>query len=352
MSKQGITGGMTAAGTDFSNETVSAAVERKSLSGVFNAFTRETTQAFPEIAGHFAILNIPEDMIHMSIDPAKAGFNSQKELHRYLGDLMVSYENVGTSVAHFDGKHNLALLVYNGPHHMQMFADPVRDNLKNIVGIMDHELGHMLVEGAYYYSNRHSPTEIIYAETGADIYAGLRHLSRFMGSADDIDLLAWQRTKGLLEHGDSGHYTSFGLERLAELARLNDLSGVPARQAVELAARIASETSPHESVVNGIVSALPAIRSSDFRRTSPEEALRPLAEKILSGQLGYHSARTADAYMSPYLMEQVIMNGKAPVLLNGPYWDKVRIALFDMNEKTQAQGVLHGINAKPKTPAR
>lgn len=341
---------MTAAEADFGQETVSAAVERKSLSGVFNAFTRETTRDFPEIAGHFAILNISEGLVHMSIDPAKAGFDNKKELLDYLGKLMVSYENIDTSVAHFDGARNLALLVYNGPHHAQMFADPVRENLKNIVGIMDHELGHMLVEGAYYYSNRHSPTEIIYAETGADVYAGLRHLSRFMGSADDIEFLAWQRTKALLEHGDSGHFTSFGLDRLAKLARLNDLSAVPARQAVDLAARIASETAPHESVVSGIVSTLPAMRGSDFRRATPEEVLRPMAEKILSGQLGYHSARAADAYISPYLMEQVIMNGKQPLLLNGPYWDKVRIALFDMNEKTQEQGLLRGINAKPKTP--
>jgi hypothetical protein len=341
---------MTAPADTFAHESVAEAVERKSLSGVFNAFTRETTQAFPEIAGHFAILIIPEGRVHMDIDPAKAGFDNQKDLVAYLGGVMASYENIGTSVAHFDGARNLALLVYNGPHHLQMFADPVRDNLKNIVGIMDHELGHMLVEGAYYYSNRHSPTEIIYAETGADVYAGLRHLSRFMGSADDIGVLAWQRTKALLENGDGGHFTSFGLDRLAELARLNDLSAVPARQAVDLAARIASEAAPHASVVDGIISTLPAISDRDFRRGSPEEALRPMAEKILSGQLGYHSARAADTYISPYLMEEVILNGKQPILLNGPYWEKVRVALFDMNEKTQEQGILRGINAKPKVP--
>lgn len=341
---------MAAPADNFGDETVVEAVERKSLSGVFNAFTRETTQVFPELSGHFAILNIAEGLIHMDIDPAKAGFSQQKDLVDYLSQIMASYEKIGTSVAHFDGPRNLALLVYNGPHHMQMFADPVRDNLKNIVGIMDHELGHMLVEGAYYYSNRHSPTEIIYAETGADVYAGMRHLSRFMGSAEDIEQLSWQRTKGLLEHGHTGHYTSFGLDRLAELAQMNDFSALPARQAVDLAARIASETAPHESAVTGIVQSLPAISDSDFRRKTPEEALRPMAEKILSGQLGYHSGRAADTYMAPYLMEQVIMNGKDRILLNGPYWDKVRIALCDMNSQTEQQGLLRGMNTKPKTP--
>lgn len=342
---------MIASDSNPAQETVAEAVERKSLSGVFNAFTRETTQAFPELSGHFAILNIPEGLIHMDIDPAKAGFSNQRDLVQYLSGIMASYENIGTSVAHFDGPRNLALLVYNGPHHLQMFADPVRDNLKNIVGIMDHELGHMLVEGAYYYSNRHSETEIIYAETGADVYAGMRHLSRFMGRADDIEYLSWQRTKALLEHGDSGHYTSIGLDRLAELARLNDMSAIPAREAVVLAARIASEASPHETAVRGIVQSLPALSGGDFRRMPAEDALRPLAEKVLSGTLGYHSARAADTYMSPYLMEHVIMHGKDTVLLNGPYWDKVRIALCDLNRQREEQGILRGMPVKPKTPS-
>ncbi|HCS22175.1 MAG TPA: hypothetical protein DIW20_00375 [Rhodospirillaceae bacterium] len=338
---------MTAPADNFANETVVEAVERKSLSGVFNAFVRETKQELPEISGHFAILNIPEAKVHMDISLEKAGFKDKAALDDYLGGLYSAYKDSGTSVAHFDGSRNLAILVYNGPKHMQMFADPVRDNLKNIVGIMDHELGHMLVEGGYYYGNRFSLTEIIHAETGADIYAGLRHISRFAGSFMDIETLSWQRTKDLLEVGAVSHFTSFGLDKLAALAEENDLSGIKAHQAVQLATRIASEASPHEKTVQGIAQTFTAFSEEDFKRLGAERALRPIAEKILSGELGYFSGRVADKYMAPYLMEQVIMNGKEPVLLNGPYWDSVRMALFDMNEQTRKQGLLHGMPVKP-----
>lgn len=336
----------------FAQETVVEAIERKSLSGTFNAYVRETIREIPELTGHFAIVNIAEEKVHMSIDPAKAGFDNVRDLHDYLDNIMSAYAPIQTSVAHFDGKHNLSLLVYNGPKHMQMFADPVHDNLKNIVGIMDHELGHMVVEGAYYYADRFSKTDIIFAETGADVFAGLRHLSRFMGKAEDIETLSWQRAKDLIETGSVSHFTSFGLDKLAELAQENDLSGIKGEAAARLAHRIASEAAPHETVVNNIARSLSGITPQDFKTKTAEDALRPLAEKILSGELGYFTGKVADKYIAPYLMEQVIMDGKNPVLLNGPYWDKVRIALFDMNEKSQSQGLLHGMNAKPKTPGR
>jgi|GEM_PF-2399370 len=341
---------MTAPADNFANETVVEAVERKSLSGVFNAYVRETVREIPEIAGHFAILNIPEAQVHMDISLEKAGFKNERELSDYIGGLYASYEKMGTSVAHFDGSRNLAILVYNGPKHMQMFADPVKEDIKNIVGIMDHELGHMLVQGAYYYSDRFSLTQIIYAETGADVFAGLRHISRFAGSFEDIETLSWQRTKDLLERKSVSHFTSFGLDKLAELAEHNDLSGIKAADAVVLASRIASEASPHEDVVKGIARSFTAFDEAEFKRRGAEMALRPIAEKILSGELGYFSGRVADKYMAPYLMEQVIMNGKEPILLNGPYWDSVRMALFDMNEQTRKQGLLHGMPAKPKAP--
>jgi len=341
---------MTAPADNFANETVVEAVERKSLSGVFNAYVRETVREIPEIAGHFAILNIPEAQIHMDISLEKAGFKNERELSDYIGGLYTAYEKMGTSVAHFDGSRNLAILVYNGPKHMQMFADPVKEDIKNIVGIMDHELGHMLVQGAYYYSDRFSLTQIIYAETGADVFAGLRHISRFAGSFEDIETLSWQRTKDLLERKSVSHFTSFGLDKLAELAEHNDLSGIKAADAVVLASRIASEASPHEDVVKGIAGSFTAFDEAEFKRRGAEMALRPIAEKILSGELGYFSGRVADKYMAPYLMEQVIMNGKEPILLNGPYWDSVRMALFDMNEQTRKQGLLHGMPAKPKAP--
>lgn len=330
-------------------ETVVAALESKSLKRVFNAYVKETMQQVPEMRGHFAILNIPHNCVHMDIDLAKAGFTDREELKQYMGQLHKTYENLHTSVAHYDSNRNLGILVYNGPKHMQMFSDPLHDPLKNIVNIMDHEFGHMTVEGAYYYSNRHSPTEIIYAEGAADVYAGLRHIARFNGTGDDIRQLSWQRAKDLLESGHVSHFTSLSLDRLADLADEFDLSGLSAHEAVTLSARIASETAPHVTAVREASRFLPQMNREEIRDKGYEAVLKPLGDKIIRGELDYLAGKIADRFISPFLMEEVIYKGK-PVLLDGPYWDKVRIALFDRNSSQEKLGVLQGLPARPKAP--
>lgn len=330
-------------------ESIAQAIESQSLSRVFNAYVAEVKQQVPEMRGHFAILNIAESRVHMDIDLQKSGFKDHAELMDYMSKLQATYAPHQTSVAHFDGKHNLGVLVYNGPKHMQMFADPVKDPLKNIVSIMDHEFGHMTVEGAYYYSNRHSPTEIIYAEGAADVYAGLRHISRFGGSGDDIRYLSWQRSKHLVENGHTSHFTSLSLDKLADLADAYDLSGLSAHQAIELSARIASETAPHAATLKEASRFLPHINPQDVQVKGYESALKPLGDKILHGDMDYMAAKIADRFLSPFLMEQVVFKGK-PVLLDGPYWDKVRIALCDHNMAQEKLGVLQGMPARPKAP--
>ncbi len=331
-------------------ETVAEAIESKSLSRVFNAYVKETVRYIPEMTGHFAILNVPESRVHMDIDPKKAGFTDKKELMDYMAELKAIYSPHETSVAHFDGKRNLAILVYNGPLHMQMFADPIRDPLKNIVGIMDHEFGHITVEGAYYYSNRHSATEILYAEAAADVYAGIRHISRFGGTGDDIRQLSWQRAKYMIEHGDNLHFTALSLDRLADLVDGYDLSKVTPYQAVDLSARTASETAPHSATINNASRFLPPVDQNVMKGQGYEAALKPLADKIIKGNMDYMASKIADKYLSPFLMEEVQYKGK-PVLLDGAYWDKVRIALCNSQTSQDKLGVLHGLPVKQKPPS-
>ena len=338
-------------------ETVAQAIETKSLSRVFNAYVSETVRYIPEMAGHFAILNVTAAQVHMDIDPQKAGFKNQEALMDYMSQLQTTYAPHATSVAHFDGglgddgtRRNLAVLVYNGPLHMQMFADTIRDPLKNIVGIMDHELGHILVEGAYYYTNRHSPTEILYAEAAADTYAGIRHISRFGGTGDDIRQLSWQRAKHMIEYGDDAHFTALSLDRLAELVDKHDISAVSPYQAVDLSARIASETAPHSSAIANASRFLPQVKQNIVQTRGYEEALKPLADKVLKGDMDYMASKIADKYLSHFLMEEVQYNGK-PVLLDGPYWDKVRIALCNNQTAQDSLGVLHGLPVKQKPPS-
>lgn len=340
---------MRAPDTSSARNSVAEAVKTGSLSAVFNAYVHETVTNIPELSGHFAVLNIPESRVHMDITPHAAGFQSRAEVRDYMDNLFHSYAHYGSSFAHFDGKHNLAVVVYNGPDHLSLFADSVADNLKNIVGIADHEVGHLLIEGGYYYTNKHSETEILYAEAGADVFAGLRHLARFDGTSDDIRQLSWQRTKYMIEHQATCHFTSPSLNYLADLADTHDLSKLSMRQAVDLAARIASETAPHAAMVKNASRFLPKISEASAKEQGYAAALKPLADRVLKGNMDYMAGKVADNYLSPFLMEEVIFKGK-PVLLDGPYWDKVRIALYHQRESHEKMGVLQGMPAKQKPP--
>jgi len=339
---------MAAPADDFRNETVVEAVERKSLSGVFNAFVRETVREVPTLAGQFVILNIPENRIHMDVDHAKAGFDSEAALVNYLSKIQASYAPQHTSFAHYDAKTKLAMIIYNGPDNFQMFANPKTEPHKTVANIMDHELGHLLVRGAYYSTS--SGTDILYAEAAADSFAGLRHISRFGGDAKDMTSLSWQRARSLLEDGDKWHFTSFTLGALAYMARDTDLSALDIEDAARLAARIASETTPHKQVVENLCETFAPLTRQAIAEKGYDQALRPLMDAFLSSSgAGYFTGRLLNIFLSPMLNGEIKFES-GPLVLEGPYWDNVRQALKTQNEARQQQGIFMGLPVKPKTP--
>lgn len=289
--------------------------ERPALSAIFNRAAEAAVRDFPGLAGRFMIVDLEAGEIHGLPDLAKTGFSSVEALEAHINDAAGAALENGTSTAHHDKSHGgLSIIFYNSANE--------GDAAAGALGVVDHELGHLVVNGAL---ETEGPDGEIYAETAADLFSALRQMQRGGNHPAGIRTLAFTRAYDLINRGNAdaqAHFTSFALLELADMAKTTDLSKLEPMLAAGMAEMLA-----RQYAVTAKESASLAKSFEGYAETSAslglDAALKTVAAKALDAEAPEAQRKLAKFFLGFHLEGKILVQG-APVQLQGAFWDDVR----------------------------
>lgn len=190
-----------------------------------------------------------------------------------------SYRFVAIDTEIFAG--NLAKNLFQG-----FSADPD----KATMGMLDHEIGHLVVKHA-----ADKTRSLIDKETRADVYAILRSLQRF-GRDDSADL-GFHRLKVFLDGAnDIDYLTSFAVDRVIIDSQTADFISLTPKQTAVLAEQYAEKYVPNDTELNRL--------KQDFSVLATDFSLSKISEVTLAAPVDsltfYIGARALNANMRLY----------------------------------------------------
>lgn len=307
------------------------APEKPSLSAAFNAAVREALTDFPKLKGKFAIIETEEGEIHGIVHPAITGFSTIEEMEKYLTEGAQHSDKIQSSYTRYDAAHGgMSVIFYNSAFQQQVFSN---DAEENALGVIDHELGHILVPGALDSS---TPDASLKSENKADLYSVLRKARRTGAGASDCRTLAFTRAHALITDGSAekqDHFTAFALLELAEIAKTTKLSTMTPDMAIGMADMLGEQFSPTAARVKAMADAFADCRGS----TDVAATARKIAEITTAPDASDDVFKLGSFALSFYLKGLIRVHG-APLKLDGAYWDDVRekIAARDAQSKAPA----------------
>ncbi len=101
---------------------------------------------------------------------------------------------------------------------------------------LDHEIGHHILRNGYDGKGISRQK----AESAADAFAMLRYIQRF-GMDTYVHFSAYNKPANIILAGDTEHYTSKALQRVIDVAKERDISGLSLQDTARLAEDIADE---------------------------------------------------------------------------------------------------------------
>jgi len=311
-----------------------------SLREIFNRAVREVHEDFPQLKGRFTIISLQENTMHGVLTPEATELD-KAALGKYVVDTMQSSRDKKSSIASTRGKAKV--VVFNDvASHRNLFTSPKMPPALGIMGIIDHEVGHLLVPDAMKYETM---AQKLYSEAAADTYAIIRNLQRFNGSGNPIEILSWQRALSFIESGSQSHFTSFTLEAFAKVKDKIDFEALTPVEALHLARRFALENAPHESLMNNLIDIFQPYRDALDSGMPRTEALKVLAEITLGPNTGYYTFKLGSIVLEQYLEGNILHGGKR-LDLEGPYWDEKREEIAARYIQSAKEGILTGFPLK------
>lgn len=313
-----------------------AALDADTLCEIFDRFAADATRDFPQIAGRFAILDVASRDYHGDIDVKKSGFDDDTGFAKYLSETSQEYSESATSRAKRKSEDGLLLIVFNGA--AAVMRDPVRDITKTL----DHELGHLVAQGGLGGGKDSAGSN--FRECIADIFACLRDMQRNGVDSPLLDRLAWHRAIQLVRRDGGDHFTTFALQKLAEVKDRIDFDRLTPAQMGKLAWNIASEAALPQSTLERLAKKMKPLEKENGVTTKIEDRLLAAAE-ILRTEKDATTAKALLAYLSPYIDSGKGFDGKA-LDLSGDKWDTVRKTVAEQRAKIASSGVLYGMPIK------
>jgi len=215
---------------------------KKSLAREFNETSAAVDAAFPDKLGNLVVFLTPSRGSPVYVSPQIAeelGRNVaavKKAVQQIEEDMMV-YRWSGVSKPRYSlAGIDVRLIALQ--KDQRSFYGPGNTKEMWSLFVLDHELGHRILRNGSYAnaSSRH------HAECAADAYAMLRHIQRFGKDTNFVKNYAGRRSNLLVLYGDTKHYSKFTVDRVIELARETDVTGLSLQETAELAAKIADDT--------------------------------------------------------------------------------------------------------------
>jgi hypothetical protein len=310
--------------------------QKPSLSAAFNAVAQQAVADFPTLANRFVLVDIEEGQIHGLAHPALTNFSSIEALEQYLSEAATAASDNNTSTSRYDGTHNgLTAIFYNSlAQQEQVFGS---DDVENALGVVHHELGHILVPGGMDDS---TPDAAIKSENIADLFSALRKARR---DGDDdpagVRLLAFTRARKLILDGGADaqeHFTTFSLLELADMMQTTSMGNMPPQMAVGMAEMLGGQYAPSAARVRDMAEAFAECRGS----TDVAATARKIAAITTSPAASDDVFKLGSFVMSYYLKGLLRVNNQ-PLKLEGAYWDDIREKIAAREAKpAKPQGLL------------
>jgi hypothetical protein len=316
--------------------------ERLPLREIFNREAHRALEDFPQLQGRFIFIDAPDNIAITDLDRAALGLQSDRALDRLLSEMKHAAEKAGSSMATKLGNNDLDLMVYT-PLPFKLFTGKDQPGEMEIMATFDHELGHLVVKGAYFSEDS------TLRESAADAFAVLRHIQRYGDKSEAIDRGGWRRAFDFIMSGDAGHFTTLVVDEVEALKDRLDIRAMTPQQTAELAGRIALQFTPHMDVTNEAAHSFEPVRRVMRRTGSLEAGLEKLAETVLSPDVEYHTFKIGARALQRFLDDKIV-TPEGPFLLRGRFWDGVRRDLDARLDQHDREGLLLGMPLKGQTP--
>lgn len=325
----------------------------KTLEETISDFYTAAVRDFPNAAGRLFVLNAKDNTLHGVADPNKTKFLSQDAVLHFVAEennklkhSNATYQNGENSFAIFYAQQSIGVIYFNGPHADVFVASQPDPLSKNIRFILEHELGHLVVTDAHP-AQQTSKTDVIFAENAADVFSILQ-LGRHYGAEEAKNAchkLSFRRAFQLMSASDGPHFTSFAVQELEKIIDRIDFDTLTGEHAQKLAWRLAQQHAPQEPVVRELQTTFAEAAQAMQQDDGIEHGLSLIAKQVIDKNAGAFATRFANILLVPYLQGKVKYDGE-PCLLQGDYWDDVRVKIDAASKRLEEDGVLFGLPQK------
>jgi len=293
-------------------------IKAQNLTRIFNAFARKAVKDFPELKEKFVIYSYTTGAWHGS----RASMAGTDKIIDKAEDK--KEENSGT-IAYAEKTSRHSLIVYLNPDSRYMTAAG-QTHKKEINGILEHELAHLVAPAAYDETFGENFRECV-----ADVFSFIRRKQDGEDIERALDATIWMRAVGLVLEKESVHFTMPALMGLKSFLKRNDVSGLTPVETANLAYRISYQDAYTPAQIRAIKKAFAPVQAT-YKKNA--EADLEQTWRIMRGHHGKHSKviyQTGLVFLQPYLDTEVgILATEMPRAeakaqkFGGKFWREVR----------------------------
>ncbi len=227
------------------------------LARTFRRSAKVYERSFPEKLANLLIATF-EAPVYIGSDAVEHLSRNTKALGDWVRnnkeDLISRKWVGGQGTVHIDNRNHDYVMLDTAPGKNYFVSDKWPQKM-NVIGVFDHEMGHLLVDEGQKLGHHSS-------ECAADAFAVMRHVQRF-GDATDIFDHAPAFTARVAVLTSKIHYTSIAMARVAQLHRSGavDIARLSLKETARLATEIARGYSLEKRVVDKIHNAFSPARA-------------------------------------------------------------------------------------------
>ncbi len=304
------------------------------LKAVFTRFARRALKDFPELKDKFLVI----DREHFDRTFGSLAEGKDKEYFTkttiYTAQPPEGHHRAAATFGlSFDDKTSIRIILVHAFSKTKRTMLPAdRSWIDEAKGVLDHELGHLVVPGGYIGRNGRLK------ETASDVFMQLRRMQRLQSveAKNDLEANIWGRTCHMVLHGRQSHYTAAGLEILKNMDFKDEILGLSPIETANVACRIA------ETSVLGRGDFTPIFLYVRNAEGGLEQKLTTAVEVILKDPQRPFAALNACAdFLSPFLeghgkltSMQFTPDEIAEIDLTTPYWNSVRDRIAEIRAQT------------------
>lgn len=302
------------------------------LSALFNAEAEKALDGHKCLRNGLMIIDPAHATTAFAIRANAQDKRSAEDHQKNIAWLSRFFAKTDHSACNISQGYNIIVMAPHVTQRQDMFGLP---GLKETIFVLDHEIGHLVVDGGFF-GMRPNPKE-----NCADAFALLRACQRFGTLAPFLRANRFKRAFDAVFKGRMSHYT---LPMSAALANLSPaaIKALDPEKTAELAGKIARDnTLPPLELANLGYAFKPVCGLYDGNDDNIERAALQLAVLLQNPALDRMAFATGKLVLDELLAGQLPVHGKK-IELRDPRWPQIK----------QTLDRLAGIAPKAAAPAR